>query len=194
MDLQRLAGWLLILSFVFLAAGAMAAPPLAYRGPDIPSRLRVIQENQGRWILSKVFDGLAIFTPAVAMLVLMLALREQQPVLPLALATIGFWVSGLVGLVVVYRLAFDPEASFTTSLPPILDIPGSLGLTIGMLFVGWAYLQGAFPTWIGYLSIAAGILSLGAYFFIGFSLAFYVAAILYIINTVIGVVIIRASG
>lgn len=192
MSLQGLAGWLLILSVTFLAAGALVAPPLAYSGPDIASRLQVIQEHQGRWLLSKVLDGLAIFTPGVAFLVLTIALREKQDAVPLIMATVGFWISGLVGIVLVYRLAFTPEVAFKTSLPPILDIPGSLGLVVGMVFAGWAYIQGALPAWIGYLSIAAGVASLGAYFYVGFSLAFYVVAILYTINAVIGVVIVRA--
>lgn len=190
----RLAGYLLIASFAFLVVGAAVAPPSAYSGPDIPSRLAAISENSARWKLSKVFDGMAIVTPAIAILVLTVALKEKQPSLPLLFGTLGFVVSGLVGLLVVYRLAFDPQAAFTISLPAVVDIPGSLGLTLGMLFVGWAYLQGAFPAWIGYLSIAAGLLSLAAYFFIGFSLAFYVVGVLYIVNTVIGVVIVRTAG
>lgn len=116
--------------------GAAVAPPSAYSGPDIPSRLAAISDNSRRWQLSKVFDGLGIITPAVAIVLLTIALVEKQPPLPLVFGALGFVISGLVGLLVVYRLAFDPEAAFTTSLPAIVDVPGSLGLTLGMLFAG----------------------------------------------------------
>lgn len=194
MALLRLAGYLLIASFAFLAIGELVAPPAAYSGPDLESRLAVIAENDGRWKLSKVFDGLAVVTPALAAVVLLLALRGEQPPLAPALAALAFLVSAVVGLAVVYRLAFNPALAFAGSLPPLVDLSGALGWTLGMLFLGWVYLQGAFPQWIGYLSLAVGAMSLVAYFFIGFSLAFYRAAVLYLVNTVIGVVIVRVAG
>ncbi len=193
MDLQRLAGYILVSSFGLLAIGAMTAPQGAYQGPDMPARLKAISEHRTRWKLSKLFDGLAILSPAVAFLILTIAVSGQQPLAPFILGTLGFIVTGIIGVLRVYRLAVDPEAGFT-GLPPILDIPGSVGMSVGMILVGWAYLQGAFPAWIGYLSIGAGALSLGAYIVLGGGIAFYVAAVLYIFNVVAGVVIIQSAG
>lgn len=194
MSLQQLAGSLLVLSFLFLVAGAMVAPGAAYTGADMSARLDAIARSRQRWVISKVFDGVAMLTPAMAMLILTVDLIGSQPGFPLLLATIGFMTSGSVGVVLAYRLVADPEHAFTTYLPRAIDVPGSLGLAVGMLSAGWVYLQGAYAPWIGYLSTLAGAMTLAAYLFSRFAITFDVVALLGIVNTIVGIALITTVG
>ncbi len=191
MKIQQIAGLILIAGFALLAIGAAVAPPRAYKGPDVEKRLKVIMVHQARWNLSKLFDGLAVLAPAAGFLLLALDLRNQQSTAPLVVGTGAILLGASLGVIYVYRLAVRPEIYWENHRPAPLAIAFLVLFLVGMVFFGIAYLQGDFPTWSGYLSIGAGFLGLLAYLISQTASPFYITAILYLVNLIIGIAMFR---
>ncbi len=194
MAMQRIAGFFIIAGFAFFVMGMFTAPANVYEGKDIDARLQIVANNQSRWILSKVFDGLALVVPAFGFLFLTVYLWGRQSTWPLAIGVAAFILVALLGAVYVYRLTVDPGTYWQSSSPSPLAVAAVLSLSLGILLFGIAFLQGTFPNWLGYLSVGASVLGIVGLVVFSSASPFYVTADLYIVILVQGIVVWRASS
>lgn len=191
--LERMSGILLIVGFVMLVAGGLAAPSGAYQG-SIEERLSIIDANQTQWLLSKVFDALAVVLVSVGFV--MLASRGWRSGWPMRVVGVCFGLAGLLGVVYVYLLATDPRPLYDRDAPaPIAATLIGL-LAAGLMAWGVHLLRSGFPRWVGVLStvLGTGVLAALALILIvrpGPELAFAVASVVYLGILIIGLVLVR---
>ena len=70
MELTRLAGIVIIVSFVIFWIGNLYSPPGAYQETDLDVRLQSVDENPGRWALSQGLGGVGIGIIVLGLLIL----------------------------------------------------------------------------------------------------------------------------
>lgn len=196
----RMSGWILILGFVMLVVGAVAAPRGAYDG-DLEGRMRVIETRSGQWLVSKVFDGLAVVLPAIGFV--LLALHQSRTgtgstLYPVAGAVLA--LAGVVGIIYVVQLAFNPLPLYdrTSPVPIALALYGLMA--VGLLLFGVTFLQSDTPTWLGYLTVIVPglvillvVLTLGSrpILAVGPEAGFGIGVVLYLITLIVGIMLVR---
>lgn len=149
----RLPGWILMLGFIALIAGAAMAPRGAYDGP-LESRREAIESQPGRWQLSKVFDGLAVLLPTVAFIVLAFQMRQRPGSLLSTIGGLAFLMGGIVGLIYVVQLATDPIPLYDRETLAPLSVALNSFFSFGLVMFGVAFIRAGLPAWVGGLSIA----------------------------------------
>jgi len=196
MSSERLAGALMILAFVLVVAGSIAAPSSAYQGP-IDQRLAVIDASHGQWVLSKIFDGVAIALLGASGLILAFGRSRGDWLRVAGGASLG--VAGIVGLFYVYRLAADPGPLYDRDTPvPIVILLVSL-TAIGLLALGLHLLRAGYPRWAGMTAAVLGTAAL-----IGLALtlvlrrgpepAFFVELVAFVGVLCMGITLVRQQG
>ncbi len=191
--LERMSGTLMIAGFVMLIVGGASAPPGAYQG-SIGERLSIIDANQTQWLLSKVFDGLAVVLVSAGFVTL--ASRGSRGSWPIRLVGACFGVAGLLGVVYVYMLATDPGPLYDREAPaPIASMLIGL-MAVGLLASGFHLRRSGFPRWVGLLSVVFGTGVLAALALIlivrpGPEPVFALASVVYLGILVIGLVLVR---
>ena len=154
---ERLAGFFLIVGFVMLVAGGLAAPSGAYQG-SIDERLAVIDANHAQWIVSKIFDGAAVAFMGAGGLLLVFGPNRRDWLGTAGGASLG--MAGVVGLFYVYRLATDPGPLYDrdTPVPMVIVL---VGLTaVGLLTLSFHFLRAGYPRWAGLTGAVVGVLAL----------------------------------
>lgn len=179
-----------------LVLGGLAAPSGAYRG-SIGERLAIIDANQTQWLISKIFDGLAVVLVSAGFVVL--ASRGLRGGWPIRLVGVCFGAAGILGIVYVYMLATDPGQLYDREAPaPIASMLIGL-LAAGLLAAGVHLLRKEFPRWVGLLSMVLGTSVLAALAVVliirpGPEPAFALASVVYLGILVIGLVLVRDSA
>lgn len=154
---ERLAGFFLIVGFVMLVAGGLAAPAGAYQGP-IEERLAVIDANYTQWILSKILDGAALAFMGAGGLLSALGLSRRNWLGVAGGASLG--VTGIVGLFYVYRLAIDPGPLYDRDTPVPIAIVLVILTSLGLLALGLHFLRAGYPRWAGFTGTVVGAAAL----------------------------------
>lgn len=150
---ERLAGICMIVGFVMLVVGGLAAPSGAYQG-SIEERLAVIDANYPQWILSKILDGAAVAFMGAGGLLLVFGLSRRDWLGTAGGASLG--MAGVVGLFYVYGLATDPGPLYDrdTPVPMVIVL---VGLTaVGLLALSLHFLRAGYPRWAGFTGTVAG--------------------------------------
>lgn len=153
-SVERLAGFFLIVGFVMLVVGGLAAPSGAYQG-SIEERLAVVDANHAQWILSKILDGAAVTFMGAGGLLLVFGLSRRDWLGIIGGASLG--LAGIVGLFYVYRLATDPGPLYDrdTPVPMVIVL---VGLTaVGLLAVSLHFLRAGYPRWAGLTGAVVGV-------------------------------------
>jgi hypothetical protein len=196
LTVEKSAGILLLGGFAMLLVGVVAAPAGAYLGP-IDERLAIIDANTGQWLLSKVFDALAIVLPAVGFVTLSIAGGRRARTPSSAIGGSCLALAAAVGLVYISALLTDPASIYDRSSPAPIVLAFISLIALGVIAFGAHFLGGGYPRWAGLVSTLvgasvlvgeAGILMLG----IGPEGAFALAAALYVAVVALGVVLIRS--
>lgn len=150
----KLSGVLLILAFLMLVVGGIAAPSGAYQGA-IEERLAIIDANQAQWIVSKVLDGSAVAFMGAGGVILAIGLRRRSWLGVTGGTSLG--AAGIVGLVYVYRLATDPGPLYDRAVPvPTVIVLVAL-TAIGLLGLGLCFLLAGYPRWASLIGTVAGV-------------------------------------
>lgn len=186
--LQRTAGFVIIIGVVLWLAAAFTSPPGVYSTSDISARLGILDTYSGRWTASQVLFGLGAVVPAVGLALLALHLRgDQGGWLPMAVGA-AFVVGGLLGALVVYRQTADPASFWEGTQPALPGLVYAWLTVIALGVLGFLFVQGSFPNWIGYASI--GLAGVGAIALIatGMQAGFYIVSIVYLVSLVIGII------
>ena len=114
-----------------------ACGPVGCLPGSIEERLAVIGANHAQWIVSKVFDAMALVLVSAGGLVFAAALRQRD-----WLGIVGgtsFGVTGIVGLFHVYRLATDPGPVYEGDVPVPLVTLVVLLTGVALLFLSPPY-------------------------------------------------------
>lgn len=184
MNLKTGAGLALIGAFLMLFVGAILSPPKIYDEPDISVRVERVRKHQSRWFASQAVTGLALALAPVGYFLLASHLRGDAGGILGHLAAGAIFFGSVLGEVYLYRLAIDPESSWTGTSALL---QGAVWLTIaGSLTFGLLLLQGGLPAWIGYLTLVAAAISAAVYFFMQVP-SFYLISLLYLVTMLIGV-------
>lgn len=202
MDLisTRTSGWLLVVGFIMLVAGAAVAPSGAYDG-EISARQQVINSKAGQWRLSKVFDGLAAVLPPVSFLMLAVLRSRQGSSMTSMAGGVVFVIAGIIGAVYVYRLATDPLPFYDRSSPAPISLALYVSYAAGLLLFGISFLPAELPRWISLSMIAISALALILVVLIrganpilhtGPEIGFGIAVVLYLVTLAVGIALIRS--
>lgn len=196
----RTSGWIMILGFVMLVLGAVAAPRGAYEG-DVQDRMQVIDSQIGRWIVSKVFDALAVLLPAVGFVILAFhqgRTGSGSTLHPIAGAV--FVLAASVGIIYVAQLAFNPLPLYDRTSPAPIALALFGLMAAGLLLFGVTFLQSDMPTWLRYLSvIGPGLVLLLVVLIrgsrpilsVGPEAGFGIGVVLYLIMLTVGITLVR---
>ena len=196
---MRTIGWVLIVGFVMLVVGGVAAPSGAYQG-EISARRQVIETNRSQWLVSKVFDGLAVLLPAVGFVLLALVQSRQGGSNLNTVAGIAGGLGGVVGVLYVLRLATDPLPLYDRASPvPIALLLYGL-FAMALILFGVTFLRSTTPNWLALLMMVVPglvlifvILISGAnpVVQVGPEAGFGIGVLLYLVVLVLGIVLTR---
>ena len=193
---ERSAGFLMLAGFVMLLVGVAVAPAGAYVGA-IHDRLAIIDAHSGQWLLSKVFDALALALPAVGFVTLSISSGRGRTAS--LLSTLGgtcLALAGVVGLGYVVILTTDAASIYDRTSPAPIVLAFISLIALGLVAFGVHLVRAGYPRWAGTLAAAVGagvlaaevlVLGLG----IGPEGAFGLAAAEYLGVVAIAVVLIR---
>lgn len=189
----------LILGFAGMVIGALVAPQEAYQG-EIADRLRVIDSQDGRWIISKILDGLAVLLLTGGMVLLGVVNSNSELGGPLnTVASVSFGISGLVGLFWVYLLVVNPGPLYDRQAPAPLVVAFIGLLAIGLLAHGVHSLGvTGYPNWLGWLNATVGVLILIVILVVAAGagppeIAFPLAAVIYAAALTTGITLLAVS-
>ena len=96
--MRHALGIVLIIGFVVLWIGALASPSGIYQETVVDGRLDIIENNQGRWFNSKIFDGSAVLTFTIGFVLLTFHLRGSTGQLTSILGMIALVLVAVTGL------------------------------------------------------------------------------------------------
>jgi len=77
MNLQQMAGILLIVGFVLVLVTSFVGPNAVYTAPDSATRLEIIAKNEGRWKATNLIWGGSSLVTTSGMLLLTLGMRKE---------------------------------------------------------------------------------------------------------------------
>jgi len=190
MDMQRLAGIVIIVGFITFWAGNLYSPPGVYQEIDTNVRLGIIEQHPVRWALSQGVGGVGIAAIAMGLLILSVSLRgEHSPWLTYLPAAMNILAVILIA-VYLYRYITDPVSSWEgTQANPFLLSAVLLVMGAGLLY-GFLFLQAGLPAWLGYLSIGYTIIG-GVALILFNPPAFYVVVLYFFITLAAGIVMVK---
>ncbi len=188
------AGFTLIAAFIMLATGALLAPQNVYSGSNLQKRLHSLRSQQARWKISKVFDGLAVVLPAAGFLFAAQAMQDNQPVWLLIAGSSAFLLGAVLGVAYVIRLALTPEIYWRSETPSRLALAYLIALLFGMFVFGFLFVRAGLPTWLGYLTMGAAAAGLVGSLVYRTASPFYLTALLFIVNLIVGIALAQAGG
>ena len=199
MDSPRTVGIILIVGFVVMVVGAFVAPQGAYQG-EVSDRLALIEDQESRWVLSKVFDGLSVLllTGGMVLLGVMNTSNDAEGWLNTS-AAVCFAIAGIVGVIWVYLLVSDPGPLYDRDTPAPLVVGFVALLAIGLFAYGAHFLQASgYPTWVAWVNIIVGVLVLIAVIGVAVGggppeVAFPLAAIIYAAVLTTGISLLNSS-
>ena len=195
MNLQQVAGIVIIAGFVLLVLNMFLnmflAPPRLYQETDIEEvRLKLIADHQARWQVAQWVGGIAPLMTGFGFLLLSIHLQGSQNPWPLNLGAATILLAGLLAVLSVNQFLADPRSYLDHSIQSPVTVAYLLLTSLGGFLYGIAFLQGGFPTWLGYLTLVSGALvSLNWIFKTSWAYAFTI--FFYIVSAVVGVVLLR---
>jgi len=160
MDLEHVAGFVIIMGSLLFDFAALPIGGKVYSGSDADENLRIIAANQTGWLLSQLmFFAGGLITPIG--FYLWSIHRHDQPNVRFVQFAAVLMAVGFVGWAVyVVQRAFDPPAAYKYSKPVKAGLIGYLLLTeIALVLLGVGCLRGGFSGWLGY-----GLIGLAALF------------------------------
>ena len=195
---EKTIGFILILGFVMLVAGAAIAPSAAYEG-SIEDRLAVINSNEGQWLLSKVFDGLAVVFASVGLVMLAIVNNRSHGGWLNTLGGVCLGIAGIVGLVWIYILVTDPGPLYDRETPAPIVVLFITMVALGLLAFGLHFLRADYPRWVGLVTAVVGGGILVAQVLIqilntGPEVAFGLGSLMYLVFLAIGIMLVRRPG
>jgi len=188
MDTQRLAGVLLIASFVTLMLSTVVNAPGLYQTQDIEQRLQIIETHRTRWLINQALVVLYAPLTVIAFSLLAYTLRTRgQPWIPV-LGAVAIVAGTVAGMYFVYLQTTDPRGGYSGAYPTPENLAYWLWLA-GMLLFGVAFLQAGLPGWLGYLTAGAALLYGIAFLITGGG--FLTPFLLGLLSLVIGIFLLR---
>ena len=187
MTLQRVAGIVIIVGVVLWIAAAVTSPPDVYDNTDIDTRMQILDNYPGRWILSQVLFGLGAIVPAVGLALLALHVRGDQGSWLLMATAAAFVIGGLLGALVVYGQTLDPVAFWEGTQSALPQLAYSLLTVSALAVLGMVFVRGSFPDWIGYMSIGTAAVGAVALIVTNMGAGFFVASFIYLVSLIIGI-------
>ena len=153
---ERFAGLLMLAGFVMLLVGVAVAPAGAYVG-DIDERLAIIDAHSGQWLLSKVFDALALALPAAGFVTLSISAgRERTASLLSMLGGTCLALAGVVGLAYVVTLTTDAASIYDRTSPAPIVLGFISLIALGLVAFGVHFVRSGYPPWAGTLAAVVG--------------------------------------
>lgn len=192
MNLQRLAGILMIVGFALVIIGSIVGPQI-YQETDNAVRLNLIANDQTGWFISNLSFALGAVVTAIGFLLISLHLRGSVSVWLLYLAAAVFISGSVLWVIFLYERATDPAAYIEIDSLMITLIYTFFWLTeAGLLLYGIVFLRGSYPNWLGYVSIVfVGLLGGAALIFGSQFFEFLPPQIFNLLTLVIGIVALR---
>ncbi|HEX6515134.1 MAG TPA: hypothetical protein VF049_06150 [Nocardioidaceae bacterium] len=161
--MESTAGILLIVgSFVFFLGAGLGVPRI-FSEPDRSQRLRMLEENLLLWRVAQPFYVVGPLVTAAGVGVLSWAEGAGFAQVALGVSALAMLVGGACWGWMVY-LRGRHYREFALGMLPAWPFTSYVLLTIsGLALLGIGLLSGAAPDWLGWLTLAADVVFLGAY-------------------------------
>lgn len=192
MNMQMLAGVLLILGFVFVLVASIVGPPRLYQEPESEVRLEIIANYPTRWAASNLFFALGALVTAGGLALIALQLRGSVSPWLLGLGAAAYLLGAIVWAIFMFQRTVNPASLFTSyAFSPLTVALVWLSVT-GLLLYGILFLQAGYPGWLGVGTIAGMALIGGAaLLFPAQFFASFPPQVFYVFTFVAGIVIWR---
>lgn len=166
MNLQQMAGILLIVGFISVLVASLVGPNAVYTAPDGATWLEIIVKNEGRWKATNLIWGGGWLVTASGMLLLTLGMRKETNSWLLYLAAAVFIIGAVTWTIYTYQRIGDPAGNLYTIPPAPLSLVFAYATIAGLALYGLAFLLGSYPDWLGYvLLVSMGLLTVGLVYF-----------------------------
>ena len=192
MGYQKLAGVLMIAGFVLVILASFIGPNEVYSAPDSKTRLEIIAQNQGRWQATNLVWAAGSLVTAVGLLFLTLGLRGQQSPWLLYIAAAVFAIGSVAWAIYLYQRIGDPAGNLYTTPAAPLSLVFAWATLAGLALYGVAFLQGSYPSWLGYtLLVTMGLLVVGLVFLFDVVYASFPPQFFNLLTLIVGIIALR---
>lgn len=190
MDIQRLAGIVMIAGFVLFWAGNVYSPPGVYGETAVAARLEVVAQNPLRWTISQGMGGLGIVVMLLGLVLWSVPLRGQHSPWLTDLPAVINMLAAVLITVYLYQYITAPASIWESAQPSLLlQASSALILAAGIIY-GLLFLQAGLAAWLGYLLIGYAVVALAALFVFNLP-TFYLISLYAFIILAVGIVSIR---
>jgi hypothetical protein len=190
MDIQRLAGIVMIVGFVVFWAGNVYSPPGVYGETAVAARLEVVAQNPVRWAISQGMGGLGIVVMLLGLILWSIPLRGQHSSWLAVLPAVINMLAAILITVYLYQYITAPAFIWESAQPSLLlQAATALTLVAGLLY-GLLFLQAGLPVWLGYVVIGYAVIATAALFLFN-PPAFYLISLYGFIVLAAGIVLVR---
>lgn len=192
MQLNEIAGILMIVGFVLVLIASFVGPNVVYTAPDSQTRLEIIAQNKGRWTATNVIWAVASLVTAAGFLFLSLALRENKNPWLLYAGAATVIIGMVAWAIYLYQRIGDPTGNLYTTPPATMSLVFAYAMIVGLALYGVVFLQGSYPNWLGYtLLVSMGFLTAGLIFFFDAVYASFPPQFFFLLTLVVGIVTLR---
>ena len=192
MTQTSLIGLLLISGFVLVLIASTVGPPGLYQEPAADKQVQIIEDHMSRWTASNLLFAIAALVTAAGLLFLSSQLRETATPWLVWSAGLAYLAGAVLWGVFLYQRQIDPGALFSDyTFSPLTVL--MVALLIGSLLIyGIAFLQGGYPSWLGYGTVGLmGLIGLIALIFPGPFFKYFPPQALYLVTLAAGIVLLR---
>lgn len=192
MNLQQIAGVLMIVGFMLVLIASFVGPNEVYTAPDSDTRLEIIAKNQGRWKATNLIWAVGSLVTASGMLLLTFGLRRENNPWLLYLAATSFVIGAVAWAIYTYQRIGNPAENLYTTPPAWLSLAFAYATIAGLALYGLAFVLGSYPNWLGYtLLVAMGLLTAGLIFFFDAVYASFPPQLFNLLTLIVGIVALR---
>ena len=190
MDVQRLAGLVIIVGFVVFWTGNVYSPSGVYGETAVAARLEVVAQNPLRWALSQGMGGLGYIMILLGFILWSISLLGRINPGLIAIPAVIHLIAATLVAIYLYQYITDPAAVWENVHPSLFQQFVPALVWAAALLYGLLFLQAGLPAWLSYLMIGFGAIAVAAQFLFQ-PPAFYVISLYSLIALAAGIVLVR---
>jgi hypothetical protein len=158
MNKYRVAGNLLIASFIFALVGSFIFPNEVWQVSVRESQIQILVSKQMQVAAAYGMSVIVSITSAMGFIIFSRQLRTGKNKGLSDLAAGVFFLGALFGGIHYVQIILDPGSNFHTNPTGITEVAYAWFTTVGLLLYGVLFLREGYTAWFGYLTIGLMVL------------------------------------
>lgn len=158
----KIAGYLLIASFIFMLIEPLVGPPRLFQEPELNKRLSIISDYPGRWLAANALFAASAISAAIGLWIFSKQIAGGGPINLAMIAGLVFIVGAIAMVGQAYLNQSQPDTYFERVT--LVTYLAFWGISIGLFLFGVVILQSSYSNWLGFSFIgimtALSVLSL----------------------------------